>query len=355
VKSFLIALLLLLCSVFVAAESLVEQIVMQKYEPNWTGLIMVCDPYCEFLSSKEGDRFFPSVKGKSIDPDSLKFVANSDPLYPLLVLTFPIKPFVDEGIIKNIKNAKDQVSPNPSIPEYVNLSFDWGFKAKGGVLLENYKFETNNQLQADLTSLADSSNVGALVELMVIKGKAISFLGSYFRPEATLLVQEQRLATQNTAVGLSTNQMGFKIWAIKEHYHWGVGLFNEELKITPSLSDSLRLFSNQENNLLLSMGLRTLKNLSFQIDYLIRSSLFDGQNYRAEPVSHQRYDFGAQYCVPNLQIFNLRFGLCGEAKVSQATQQAAINPIYSTDLNSQFTRTIMRAGFFVQIGEDLFL
>lgn len=321
------------------------------YGTRWRGLVFSCDPYCKFLSIRESDRFVPSIDTVPADLKYLQVISQNDPLYPLLIRTLPILPYI-QSKLDSEATAKEQQRRQESRPKYANLPFSWAWWFKAGMVIEEAEFETNSQIQSRLQNV--EIGLGSHFEFGLAKGKAVEFYGFWLRPEARLVVSNVDFKSSGDAVGKNVQEVFLDLWMMRQNDQIGFGLSQQIMEMKVAGVDSLSLYSNRESNTFATIQWRFRKRYNLYFDYLLQSKLFDTQNFRSDPILHKRYDIGLGYCSGDVSVFDLSFGVCGNLEYIQSKQTSDINSQYGSEHRSQVDLSSKKIEILLRFGEDIF-
>lgn len=338
----------------VSVQSLAQEIstedLDQKLGKQWKGLIYLCQPFCKFISIREGAAWNPPLASLKADWSHIKPIAQSDPLYPLLISREPVLPFVLAKASQE-KTPKDQIIESP--PSYAKMDFNWGFAASAGLHIFQSNWQSNTALQEDLSS--SEIQYGPLLQLQVMNGRP-SKLGSLWVLHEVDFELELSPEYKSDEKGLIVQNQNMTL----RYQAW---FPNPQFKIGPHLSYESEQWSVPTN---------TLQHFSFDrqswvggvsilwnrwlasVDTSLVSQLSEKQPFRQEPFNLQWYRLAVQNCSADLSLFDISFGLCGGMKVVSDQQKAAFADNILIQGDSSLNRTDLGAYFLIRFGEDFY-
>ncbi|MBO9668119.1 MAG: hypothetical protein J7501_15060, partial [Bdellovibrio sp.] len=126
-----------------------DEEVDQRLGKGWKGIIYICNPYCEFAAIREDGSWNPPLDKIPTDWAHTKLVAQTDPLYPLLVARSPVLPFTTKKL-PHVSSEEESGKITP--PKYAIYNFNWGYSIAGGFLYSQSNWTGNTELQTDLSS-----------------------------------------------------------------------------------------------------------------------------------------------------------------------------------------------------------
>lgn len=330
------------------AESINEAIGTEK-----PGIVFLCNPYCEFLSLKEKEVWVPTpliqIEGKA----NLKFISKEDRLYPLLVSSFPILPYVDNSTSSHQNKEKSEVSKAELKPDYAKFHLDlgWSLTAQGGV----FSLKSNSNTQA-LQAVEPKSLVpAAAIELRFIKGNSYSIFGGWL--QHSLNISYSRSIPygndQNTIKSTWSQLQGeFDTYLMRPQFKWILRIFQDQVTFKPE-TDSLTLYGFEKKWIGIGIGLQ-FKRSQFVLGYPLKATINEKQSFRTGPFEYQGLSLKTRYCSGNLSLFDLEFGICAELRGLYDRQNAYINSNIQSGIQSKIEQTELAALIGIRIGEDLF-
>lgn len=333
----------------VETRLLTDKILSEKLGKDWRGIIYVCDPYCEFISLKESKRWNPMLGDRRVRIEKLKAVAQTDPIYPLLISNFPVLPYVEVKIMPVSSEEKKNADRPRLPPPYAETSYGLGWSLGLGESLALTKLTSNTEIQTSLASKSYvlSTNLRAALALRPhsfyswwIQHRLEGFysLGSYRTPD-------------NFGVNTSSQAVVYKAIKFGKRIRQGPRFTwrSDEVKVE---SDSLTHFSYTWDAYLL--GWEVIWQRWFMYgDVSLMSSIKERQAFRQSPLKQSWYRVGVGYCSRNFSLFDIDFGLCSNLDYSIDQQRAALagNLISS---NSQIDISRVELGVALRAGEDFF-
>ena len=317
---------------------------------DWKGILYVCNPFCEFISLREDKVWNPPLNRAKIDWNHSKGIAESDPLYPLLIVKEPVFPFVTGKVAKEQQDKKtDLVKP----PKYAQFDFNWGIAISGGFIFSQSNWSGNTALQQDLSSQGIQYTPTALFQVM--KGQPTHFFNIWtlhqFDLQAALSPnyksKDDYLHIQNQEFSLA-----YQMWFPFPSFRIGPRLtYDMESWSVPT--NSLQHFSFTRQSWLL--GVTAIWNhWEVLFDTSLISQISEQQQFRQEPFTLNWYRLKLQKCSPDLTLFDVPYGICGGVSALLDQQKAAFADDLLIQGQSNLNRTDLGAYFLIRIGEDLY-
>lgn len=317
---------------------------------TWKGLLYMCNPFCEFISIREGQTWNPPIPKIESRWDHIKVIAQTDPLYPLLVVREPVLPFVTGKVNPdNLSHKEDLVKP----PKYAAFDFNWGIGLSGGFLFSQSNWSGNTALQQDLSSQGIEYTPTVLVQVM--KGQPTHLFNIWMLHQFDLqfaLAPNYNSKDENLHIQNQEGSFGYQLWFPFSSFRMGPRLtYDMESWSVPT--NSLQHFSFTRQSWLL--GFSAIWNHWEAIfDTSLISNISEQQQFRQEPFTLNWYRLKVQKCSPDLTLFDVPYGICGGVSALLDQQKAAFADNLLIQGNSNLNRTDMGVYFLIRIGEDLY-
>lgn len=319
---------------------------------NTLGLLLLCDPYCQFVSLNEGKRWNPELDQRLIDPNKLRLIRPQDPEYDLLVSKHPVLPYVET---KNDKSLKETHDPRMTPIENKRKSEGDGWLVSYNLGAGLYKGSTHSDNRILSASASPSLLLSpqVLVELRPLT--VWTFFSLNVRPVLTFQTfstesgksvdNEFTISYRQQSAGLELRVLHLRFQSLL-----GLELNTTDLSSSGNIVDSYPL---KTQTALLRLGIAQA-NWKLTLATNIYSSLNESQGFRQEPFQRQLYDVTANYCSRRYLKFGFRFSACGNLSWSQDRQTTNINPALVTGFNeSQVTFQNIFMGMSLQFGDLL--
>jgi hypothetical protein len=321
----------------------------QRFGKGWKGILYVCNPYCEFVSVREEKTWNPPLEKRDADFDHLKVVAQTDPLYPLLISRNPVLPFINQ---KAQASKKDTLPYEIKPPQYAVYNFNWGYAVSGGSTFIQSSWTGNTQLQKDLSS--EGIQYMPFVQAQLMKGKPTQLRSLWIQHELFFSYGSSpgyKSQDVNLAVSSSQQALGYQAWITFPNYKIGPRFIYDSESWSTS-TNSLQHFSFERQSYLLGISAKW-NHWMLNFDTAIMSKITEQQQFRQDPFTLNWYRLKVQKCTQDISLYDITFGFCGGGLVLLDQQQAALTPNILLSGNSSLDRTDIGAFFSIRIGEDL--
>lgn len=333
-----------------AGPVITEKMLNERLGAQWRGLVYVCDPYCRFLSIREVDHWNPVVDRLPGAIDKMQAIAQTDPLYPLLISRHPVLPYVNQDGVKAGTDEGNQGQKKLSPPSYAETSYSIAWSLNLGESLHQRTLTSNTEIQSNLVpkSYFMGPQLGATVTM-----RPHSLLNQWIQH---FLLIDYGSASYSTVdgVGVTTKRqaLSYRAWRLGERFKTGPRLSFEKEAVQVK-SNTLTHFSYAKTAYLLGWDV-VWKRWFTKIDLAFKSDLEEEQSFRQAPLKQSWYRAGLGYCSRNFVVFDLSFGFCGQLDYSKDQQSAPLanNLISGTD--SKIDISGWDAWISLRVGEDFF-
>lgn len=331
-------------------ELLSPESLAQHLGQNWRGILYVCNPFCEFISLREGKAWNPPVDKIPADWKHVKTVAKTDPLYPLLIMRDPVLPFVNPAL------ADEPTVATPILeipPQYASYPFAWGLALSGGVNLFESHFSGNSTLQENLSSQGVQYAPTFLVQAM--RGKPSAIGKWWFQHEFDLQASlAPNYVSQNPSMHTENLQysLAYQIWIPHPDFRWGLHLIYDHDEWDVG-TNSLQEFSFTRQSYLGGLDFQW-NHYMVVLDTSLMSTISEQQQFRQSPFTLQWYRLKVQKCSRDLTLFDITFGLCGGLSFVEDQQKAAFANNILLNEQSTLNHNDINTYFLIRIGEDLY-
>jgi hypothetical protein len=333
----------------VETQLLNEKVLSEKLGPDWRGIIYVCDPYCEFISLKETKQWNPSPGQIRIRLEKLKAVAQTDPLYPLLISNFPVLPYVEVKAASVPSEKKKNLDRRKPPPSYAQTSYGLGWSLGLGETLALMRLSSNTEIQTRLASEEYFLNP-SLHATLALRPHRLYRWWIQHRLEGFYTLGSYQ-TSDDLEVKTSSQSVVYKAINFGRRIRQGprVTWRTDEVKVK---NDSLTHFSYSWNAYLLGWE-AIWRRWSLYGDISLMSTIEERQAFRQAPLKQTWYRVGVGYCSRDFSLFDISFGFCSNFDYAVDKQKAALaNNLISSD--SQIDISRMELGFALRVGEDLF-
>ncbi|UYL07591.1 hypothetical protein B9G69_011095 [Bdellovibrio sp. SKB1291214] len=322
----------------------------QRLGKGWKGILYVCNPYCEFVSVREDKSWNPPLEKKDADYEHLKVVAQTDPLYPLLISRNPVLPFINQ---KALASKKDSAPYEVKPPSYAVYNFNWGYALSGGSTFTQSSWTGNTQLQKDLSS--EGIQYMPFVQAQLMKGKPTRLRSYWIQHELFLsYATSPGYKSQDVSLSVSSSQqsLGYQAWLTFPTYKIGPRLIYDN-ETWETSSNSLQHFSFDRQSYLLGISAKW-DHWIINLDTAIMSKISEKQQFRQDPFTLNWYRLKVQKCTQDISLYDITFGFCGGGLFLLDQQQAALASNILLSGESSLNRTDIGAFFSIRFGEDLY-
>ncbi|QLY24252.1 hypothetical protein [Bdellovibrio sp. KM01] len=322
----------------------------QRLGKDWKGILYICNPYCEFISVREEKSWNPPLGKRDSDWAHTKTVAQSDPLYPLLISKNPVLPFINR---KLQASNKDEIKSETKPPKYATYNFNWGYAVSGGLLFSQSSWTGNTQLQNDLSS--EGVQYMPFVQLQFMKGQPTKLYSLWIQHEIFgnyasspgYKSKDVNLSVTNTSLGF-----GYRAWLTYPNFKIGPSMSYDTEAWTTSIN-SLQHFSFDRQSYLIGVAAKW-DHWMLNLDTAFMSKISEQQQFRQDPFTLNWYRLKVQKCTQDISLYDITFGVCGGGMVLLDQQEAALANNILLSETSTMNRTDFGAYFSIRIGEDLY-
>ncbi|WP_413557675.1 hypothetical protein [Bdellovibrio sp. HCB209] len=327
-----------------------DEEIEQRLGKGWKGILYVCNPYCEFVSVREDSSWNPPVGKRTADWDHLKTVAQSDPLYPLLISRNPVLPFINQ---RQQALDKDKTTFEVKPPKYAVYNFNWGYSVAGGMLYSQSSWTGNTELQKDLSS--EGIQYMPFVQVQIMRGKPSRLKSYWIQHEVNLqFATSPGYKSQDVSLAVSNSQqsLGYQAWVTYPEFKLGPRLIYD-LESWNVSTNSLQHFSFDRQSYLLGFSAKW-NHWMVNLDTAIMSTISEKQEFRQSPFTLNWYRLKVQKCTQDMNLFDITFGLCGGGLILLDQQKAAFASNILLSEDTSMNRLDFGAFFSIRIGEDLY-
>jgi hypothetical protein len=319
---------------------------------NWQGILLICKPYCRPVSQRKANVWNPPLSGDIVQKNWLKPVAESDPLFPLLVEPpatpnmSPNKNKDDESDAKKKSTAKD---PGPKVPpKYAKMPFNFAYNVDVGLQGIQRKITTSNSIQSE--TQPDGVLIQPFFRLGLMKGQPNQLFGHWFQQRVELLynMSAQSKAADGSKLSYSSMAFQYQMWVTKKRFKTGPRIIWMSDSMTAE-SNTLTHSSTSWTGFLVGWSFMR-KRWNFFADTVIDGTITDKAGFRGTPFDQKFYRAGVEYCSKNMSVFDIAFGYCGslsyvlDNQTSGLANNLLLGDKSEIDSKSIFVRLTLRFG-----------
>lgn len=317
----------------------------------WKGLLYICNPYCEFLSVKEAENWIPKPKEVEMDTTKLKFIAKEDPIYPLLIKSSPVLPYIDSKNVKETNPEKGQKDNTPGIPKYAEMPFNIGWAAGLGSYLSFSNLSSTSSIQSDMNDTKGRPGLNLTGGVMLGKSKYI--FGQWIQNQLYLDIHAGEIfKTRNgdKKFSVSKNLIYHQVLITTPKFKHGpvYGVLQESIKTT---LDSIESYSQSRNIIWLGWSL-FINRIGLEFSTNLISKISESLSFRQSPLEEKWYKLSANYCSKNTPVFDILLSFCGNYIYENDIQTSALNPEIFLQDKMTLSRESHTFTFIVKFGED---
>lgn len=322
---------------------------------NWTGIVYICDPYCNFVTLVQAGLYSPSPTGQKYQAQELKLIPFKDPLYPLLVQELPVRPHLALLLEMQAsqKNNGESANTEQPIPPYAESSFDFGYSVEPGVGMMKGIAKNSDQVQSDWSYPGVPRIFGADLHLM--KGKPVQIFKNYFQfvlsggywMTSKMITPETKA---ETSIGLI--QYRAMTLAIFPKYKVGLSYFNQQRKYSTT-NNSLTMYEMNSTQAGLGVHLILRSGWAVNFYYPMQKSLKESQGFRVMPFKQTAYNLNVRYCFRDIQSFDVAFKSCVFTDYYTNKEEASLSPEVSNGAQSVRAEQLYQLGIQLRFGDEL--
>lgn len=343
--------LFLSSSAFAEEAKLTSKYLNQFLGSEWKGILYACDPYCRFLSLREGRDWNPVLPTEPVELKALKGISHDDPVYPLLVARLPILPYRTGQGEKGAKLSQNAEADNTP-PAYTMMPFNYGWEVRLGPKFSQMNSTSDTSVQSDFASKTLVQSY--LIILGLMRAKPMRVFGAWFQQylEADVGMGGNYKTSDEIAMSSSSMDLHYQLWYVAPNYKTGLRIGKYQETFTAG-TDSISHYSTDQNMIWAGWAVQWQRFL-FRLDTNLTSSFHDKQSFRQGPFEQVWYRAGLDYCSRNLSVFDISFGVCGLVSYQTDTQKSKLAPNVFVSDSSEIQRRSISGAIQLRFGQDFF-
>ncbi|NUN06172.1 MAG: hypothetical protein HUU57_10465 [Bdellovibrio sp.] len=277
---------------------------LSKLPGGFQGILYNCEPLCRFLAIKIDQTWNPPLNKIKISIEKPSWVLQSDPLYPLLVESLPVEPFVLAHLTheKVLQKTEKTVLVPPPVP------FDYGYSFLFGLRGLSSQIQSSSVAQENIspTSLIQSPSV----QISLFRLKPLRFLQQWLQLRAHYGSEFSGASAISTGAKINqlATDMYFDTLIMKEQYKWMVRLGKTSTSYNTDVN-VLNSYSFRETWTWVGLGY-LYKRFQITADYGLAVDLNEEQAFRGPLSSANFYRISTQWCAATSEVFDIKYGFC---------------------------------------------
>lgn len=322
---------------------------LPKLPPDFQGILYNCEPLCRFLAIKINQTWNPPLNKIKISIENPSWVLQSDPLYPYLVESLPVEPFV----LMRMTHDKIRQKPEQNVLVPPSVPFDYGYSFLFGLRGLSSQIQSSSVAQENIspTSLIQSPSV----QISLFRLKPIRFLQQWLQLRTHYgsdFSGPSELST-GAKINQSATDMYFDALIMKEQYKWMVRLGKTSTSYNTDVN-ILNSYSFRETWTWVGFGY-LYKRFQITADYGLAVDLNEEQAFRGPLTGANFYRLSTQWCAATSEVFDIKYGFCVNLskKTSSITSGLLSDLPTSDNFNIQTDENQLQ--LLLRFGDDFYL
>lgn len=320
-----------------------------KLPTSFQGILYNCEPLCRFISIKINQSWNPPLGKIKIGAENPSWILSSDPLYPLLVQSLPVKPYVlaQQGKESAQKKNEEKAPIPPPVP------YDYGYSVGLGLRALSSQVHSNLVPQENVSPTSGIQSPTA--QLSIFRLKPFYFLSRWW---------QLRGGYESDFPGASEMSTGSKINQSATDMHVDFLIMSDQAKwvlrtgqnMTHYQTDLnlLSAYSFQETWTWVGLGY-IRQHFQLMVDYGLAVNLSEQQDFREQLQEARFYRLSAQWCSGTREAFDIKYGFCANLSKKHSATTSDIRSTFP--LSDKFTLQTdeNQLQLFLRFGDDFYL